>query len=134
MDRTTRNNLLSRRRYEPLTAAPAEGTLHKTVMELLTKQIIRKFEEHPIYSQDGKGLKAEVLVKYFNPMGAGTWLITEAEKQEDGDWKLFGFCHICEWEWGYLMLSDLQRIVLPGGLGIERDLYTQGRIVEDFME
>ena len=32
-------------------------------MELLTKQIIRKFEEHPIYSQDGKGLKAEVLVK-----------------------------------------------------------------------
>ena len=50
-------------------------------MELLTKQIIRKFEEHPIYSQDGKGLKAEVLVKYFNPMGAGTWLITEAEKQ-----------------------------------------------------
>ena len=54
-------------------------------MELLTKQIIRKFEEHPIYSQDGKGLKAEVLVKYFNPMGAGTWLITEAEKQEDGD-------------------------------------------------
>ena len=90
-------------------------------MELLTKQIIRKFEEHPIYSQDGKGLKAEVLVKYFNPMGAGTWLITEAEKQEDGDWKLFGFCHICEWEWGYLMLSDLQRIVLPGGLGIERD-------------
>lgn len=62
-------------------------------------------------------------------MGAGTWLITEAEKQEDGDWKLFGFCHICEWEWGYLMLSDLQRIVLPGGLGIERDLYTQGRIV-----
>ena len=87
-------------------------------MELLTKQIIRKFEEHPIYSQDGKGLKAEVLVKYFNPMGAGTWLITEAEKQEDGD---------------YLMLSDLQRIVLPGGLGIERDLYTQGRIVEDFI-
>ena len=34
---------------------------------------------------------------------------------------------------GYLMLSDLQRIVLPGGLGIERDLYTQGRIVEDFI-
>lgn len=67
-------------------------------------------------------------------MGAGTWLITEAEKQEDGDWKLFGFCHIYEWEWGYLMLSDLQRIVLPGGLGIERDLYTQGRIVEDFIE
>lgn len=36
-------------------------------MELLTKQIIRKFEEHPIYSQDGKGLKAEVLSIPWEP-------------------------------------------------------------------
>ena len=102
-------------------------------MELLTKQIIRKFEEHPIYSQDGKGLKAEVLVKYFNPMGAGTWLITEAEKQEDGDWKLFGFCHIYEWEWGYLMLSELASLRLPFGLTIERDIYTAKKYVRDFL-
>ena len=52
-------------------------------MELLTKEIISKFESHPIGSQDGKGLEAEVLVKYFNPCGAGTWLITEAEREGD---------------------------------------------------
>ena len=60
-------------------------------MELLTKEIISKFESHPIGSQDGKGLEAEVLVKYFNPCGAGTWLITEAEREGD-DWRLFGYC------------------------------------------
>ena len=54
-------------------------------MTLLTKQIISKFEKHPIHSQDGKGMDAEVLVKYFNPCGSGTWLITEAEREGD-DW------------------------------------------------
>ena len=74
-------------------------------MKLLTKVIISKFEKHHFHSQDGKGMDAEVLVKYFNPCGTGTWLITEAEREGD-DWRLFGYCHIYEWEWGYLMLSN----------------------------
>ena len=41
----------------------------------------------------------------------------------DGDWRLFGYMHIYEWEWGYVLLSELQNIELPYGLGIERDLY-----------
>ena len=52
-------------------------------MKLLTKEIISKFEKHPFHSQDGKGMDAEVLVKYFNPCGTGTWLITEAEREGD---------------------------------------------------
>lgn len=92
-------------------------------MKLLTREIEKKFERHPFGSQEGKMADAVVLVKYFNPVGAGTWLITEAEKQEDGDWMLFGYCHIFEWEWGYVMLSELQRQRLPFGLTIERDLY-----------
>ena len=59
------------------------------LMKLLTKEIISKFEKHPFHSQDGKGMDAEVLVKYFNPCGTGTWLITEAEREGD-DWRLFG--------------------------------------------
>lgn len=47
-------------------------------MKLLTKETIAKFESYPFNSQDGRGLDAEVLVKYFNPCGAGTWLISEA--------------------------------------------------------
>lgn len=92
-------------------------------MKLMTKQIEEKLKRNPLYSHDGEGLDSKVIVKYFNPMGAGTWLITEGEKQDDGDWLLFGYCHIFEWEWGYVTLSELENIKLPFGMGIERDLY-----------
>ena len=92
-------------------------------MKLLTEEIIRRFKEYPLYSQDGKGMDSIVLVKYFNPVGSGTWIITEAEQQEDGDWLLFGYCHISCFEWGYVFLSDLENLRLPFGLTIERDLY-----------
>lgn len=102
-------------------------------MKLTTAAIIKKFEKNPIGSQDGKGLDAKVLVKYFNPCGRGTWLITEAEKQEDGDWLLYGYCHIYEWEWGFVFLRELESIKLPFGLTIERDLYSAGEKVKDFL-
>jgi len=102
------------------------------IMELLTEEILSKFESHPIRSQDGKGLDAEVLVKYFNPCGRGTWLVTEAERDSD-DWRLFGYCRLFEWEWGYLMLSELQSIRLPFGMAIERDICSHGRYVRDFL-
>ena len=62
----------------------------------------------------------------------GTWLITEAEREGD-DWRLFGYCHIHEWEWGYLMLSELAYLRLPFGLTIERDIYTARKYVRDFL-
>ncbi len=104
-------------------------------MKLLTKELEKKFEKYPYRSQEGKEGDAEVLVKYFNPAGAGTWLITEAEKQENGDWMLFGYCHILEWEWGPVMLSELESIKGPFGIGIERDLYCQSqKYIKDFPE
>lgn len=104
-------------------------------MKLMTKEIENELIKHPIYSQEALGMESEVVVKYFNPFGPGTWLITEGEKQEDGDWMLFGYCHIHEWEWGYVMLSELQRIVLkPFGVKIERDLYIRkGAKVKDLI-
>ena len=53
-------------------------------MKLWSKQLEAKARKYPLYSQDGKGMNAKILVKYFNPYGAGTWLITEAEKQDNG--------------------------------------------------
>ena len=98
-------------------------------MQLLTEEIIAKFEAHPFHSQEEK----EFDVKYFNPCGSGTWLITEAEREGD-DWCLFGYCYIHEWEWGYLMLSELASLRLPFGLTIERDIiYTSGKYVRDFL-
>ena len=36
-------------------------------MKLLTKELEKKFEKYPLYSQDGKGLDAEVIAKFYNP-------------------------------------------------------------------
>lgn len=95
-------------------------------MKLMTKELEEKFKNYPIGSQDGLGGKAIVVAKYFNPAGAGTWLITEGNKLDDGDYELFGYCHLgdddCA-EFGYVMLSDLESIKLPLGLEIKRDLY-----------
>ena len=103
-------------------------------MKLMTKELEKKFEKYPLYSQEGKCDDAEVVVAYFNPCGAGTWLITEGEKQDDGDWLFFGYCHIFEWEWGYVSLSELEEIVLPFGLTIERDLHTGNKkYIKDFI-
>lgn len=97
-------------------------------MKLITKELERKFII--ISSQEGKGEDSEVIVKYFNPCGAGTWLITSGEKQEDGDWLLFGMCHISDWEWGYVLLSELQNFRSRIGLGVKRDLYASGTVRE----
>ena len=103
-------------------------------MKLFTQEIEKRLQAHPYRSQDGKGFDAKVIVKFFNPMGAGTWLITEGEKQDSGDWLLFGYCHIFEWEWGSVMLSELQNLKLPFGMGIERDMYTGSKqTVKDFI-
>ena len=95
-------------------------------MKLMTKELEKKFEKYPIGSQDGLGGKAKVIAKFFNPTGVGTWLITEAEKMENGDYEMFGYCHLGDdrmAEFGYVCLSELQNLKLPFGLTVERDLY-----------
>lgn len=101
-------------------------------MQLMTKEIEDALKKHPIYSQDGKGEKAKVIVKYFGG-SAATWLITEGEPLPRGDWEFFGFCTLglpdpfrpgkLIWEWGYVTLKQLQEMRFPPfGLGVERDL------------
>lgn len=95
-------------------------------MELITKELEEKFEKYPIGSQEGLGGNAKVIVKYFNPVGAGTWLITEADKLENGDYMMFGYCHLGDNEMaelGYVLLSQLKELELPLNFTIERDLY-----------
>lgn len=95
-------------------------------MKLMTKELEKKFEKYPLYSQDDKGGDAIVLVKYFSPVGVGTWLITEGNKLPNGDYEMFGYCCLVDdvnAEFGYVMLSELENIQLPFGLKIERDLY-----------
>lgn len=100
---------------------------------LMTKELEKTLEKYPFGSQEGLLEDADVVVKYFNPCGVGTWLITEGEKQEDGDWLFYGYCHLFEWEWGYVMLSELESVQLPFGLKIERELYVTDGKVKDYL-
>ncbi len=95
-------------------------------MKLINEEIEKLFSEYPIGSQEEKLGNAKVIAKFFNPVGAGTWLITEGSKMENGDYEMFGYCHLGDnemAEFGYVYLSELKSLELPLGLGIERDLY-----------
>lgn len=59
------------------------------------------------------------VVKFFNPVGTGTWLTTELDA--DGD-TLFGLADLGEPELGSFSLSEMEAVELPFGLGIERDI------------
>lgn len=67
------------------------------------------------------------LLKLFNPVGAGCWLITEMDA--DGD-RLFGLCDLDMGfpELGYVSLAEITSVRLPLGLTIERDLHFEGRV------
>lgn len=60
------------------------------------------------------------VVKFFNPLGPGRWLVTEMDA--DGD-TLFGLADLGEPELGVFSLAEIEAVRLPFGLAIERDLY-----------
>ena len=67
------------------------------------------------------------VVKFFNPVGAATWLATELDM--DGD-TLFGLADLgfgCP-ELGSFSLREIAAVRLPFGLAIERDLGFASRL------
>ena len=95
-------------------------------MKLITKAVEKKLLSSPLYSREcDEPENVPVLVKFFFPMGNWTWYVTEAEKQDDGDWRFFGLVEGFEKELGYFTLSELQS-VKKMGLGVERDMYFGG--------
>ena len=107
-------------------------------MELMTTEIAQALRDAP---HDPPVEMAPIVVKYFNPCGAQTWFISEGEEQHgngQSDWELFGWCELgfgpgCS-ELGYVMLSELESLTLPGGLGIERDLYYGPHMLSEVMD
>ena len=106
-------------------------------MKLLTKAIETKFEKSHA-GTDTQGRRAEeILVKFFDPCGRGTWYVLEAEKGEyehGTDWRLYTYCvsplgEDCD-EYGYVMLSELQSVRGRFGLGIERDIHFSGTMAD----
>jgi hypothetical protein len=59
------------------------------------------------------------VVKFFNPLGDGVWLVTELDV--DGD-ILYGLADLGHPELGSFSLLEMTSIRLPFGMGIERDI------------
>jgi hypothetical protein len=101
-------------------------------MKLLTKEIEKKLtDRNALIAQrhragDWEYSDDKVIVKYFNPVGRGTWYVMNGEKQPDGDWIFFGLVDLFEREWGYFSLNELESVELPFGLKIERDMHYSG--------
>lgn len=97
----------------PVGRGDAYDLMPKHVLDVIPK----------LYAQDGKGKDAVAYVKWFNPMGAATWFITEYDPVERIG---FGWCDLGLGfpELGYVSLDEVESIRLPlGGLRIERDLW-----------
>ena len=92
-------------------------------------------------------MKAKVIMRFFNPVGTGTWYVTEmadvlyqknAKKGTDyvtyekrdpdfsfdkvKDVVFFGLAELgYEFEWGSFSMSELSGLILPHDMEIERD-------------
>ncbi len=99
---------------------------------LMTPEIEKKLKNVSLSSYKGSLMEANVVTAYYTPFAKGRWVIVAGEKLDDGDWELFGYMHLLDWEWGVVYLSDLQRM-LDDGTYIERDLHCAGKKVKDLL-
>ena len=99
-------------------------------MKLLTEEIARCLP--PLYGTEKIPIAEKVIVaKFFDPTSRWTWYAIEGQPTEDGDFRFWGLVRgDCE-EWGYFLLSELQRWQGPLGIRIERDLLFQPGTVRE---
>jgi hypothetical protein len=95
-------------------------------MKLLTQALRRQIP--PLYAQESHGGQAIAYTKFFTPDANWTWHVLEGEsiKDEAGhevDYQFFGLVDGHDRELGYFNLSELEEVIGPMGLPIERDLW-----------
>ena len=92
-------------------------------MQLVTPEL----REQLIANGERRGDDHVPVVKFFFPIGAATWLVTEMDPDENDH--LFGLADLGLGfpELGGISLSELENFRGPLGLGIERDLYFKPR-------
>jgi len=89
---------------------------------LLPQELLAKIP--PLYANEGASEREIIIrLKYF--LASFTWLVAECEKRDD-DVLFYGYVinHSmpdCS-EWGYFTLNQLMEVILPSGIGVERDL------------
>ena len=100
-------------------------------MKLLTKAQREQLLDNGRRQAAVEGTPAEIdffpVVKLFDPCGAGTWLLTEIDP--DDETVAWGLCDLDMGfpEFGTVSLNELAAVRGRLGLGIERDLYFKVR-------
>lgn len=110
----------------------------------MTEELKEMMKAYPLGSQENEGEDAEVLIKFFNPYGRGTWYVLEGEEREDDDFIFFGYVKspldpLFD-EYGYFTLSELESVEIELDLfglkaigKLERDLYFPIRKLSEIM-
>ena len=97
--------------------------MSQKILLLSQRELLRKnaIEHCAAQLMDAEEPDHKPVVKFFNPCGAATWLISQME--EDG--RMYGLCDCGHGtpELGYVMLDELTSYVGPLGLKIERDMH-----------
>ena len=99
-------------------------------MKLLTEKIKKALPA--LYSREFGCEDPRFVCKFFDPCGSWTWYVLEGEQREDGGFLFYGLVDGFEKEWGYFLLSDLEKVEGPLGLGIERDVYFENEEVAKY--
>jgi hypothetical protein len=93
-------------------------------MKLLTKSLREKLIANHNENQQRLEIPRDFqpVVKFFNPTGSGTWLITELDPETN---LMFGLCDLGMGypEIGYVSFDELREVRCAFGLGIERDMH-----------
>jgi hypothetical protein len=97
-------------------------------MKLITEAFESLMADYPLYSQEDPD-DPLVVAKFFNPVGSGTWLITEyCPKQRLAFGYVMGLGND---ELGYMSLTEMESIRLPLKMGIERDIHFQPKLLSE---
>jgi hypothetical protein len=90
-------------------------------MKIITKEIEEAFAKQGCTGEmEAKDIK--IVMKLFNPAGAGTWYLYEKE-DEDVYWAFVNLGDPQMAECGTVSMSELMSLRLPFGMHIERDKF-----------
>ena len=90
-------------------------------MKILTSEILKAFaKQGRTGNKSAKDIK--IVMKLFNPVGAGTWYLYEKE-DDDIYWGFVNLGDIDCAECGTVSMNELMSLRLPFGLHIERDMH-----------
>ena len=90
-------------------------------MKIITKEILKAFAKQG-RTGDKSAKDIKIVLKLFNPTGAGTWYLYEKE-DDDVYWGYVNLGDIDNAECGTVSMSELMNFRGRFGLGIERDKF-----------